>query len=75
MELLREAKTLGFRMIWIQPGAEDASVIQSIKESQLVGSVICDAPAIPCLCVLANLPTALTTSIIATGPGCGPDFI
>ena len=44
--ILETAKELGIRALWLQPGAEDESVINYIKDSGLEDRVILGGPCI-----------------------------
>ena len=44
--ILESAKQLGIRALWLQPGAEDESVIKYVRESGLEDKVILGGPCI-----------------------------
>jgi predicted CoA-binding protein len=46
LEVLRQAKQHDFPALWIQPGAEDAAVIEYIKENGLSDRVVFGGPCI-----------------------------
>ncbi|KAI9276188.1 CoA-binding protein [Sporodiniella umbellata] len=58
LNVLRDAKRLGFKSIWIQPGAEDKSVVDFINEEKDL-EVIHSGP-----CLLVKGPILLTKSRI-----------
>jgi predicted CoA-binding protein len=46
LEVLKKAKDLSVPSIWLQPGAEDANVVQFIKDNGLENRVIYGGPCI-----------------------------
>ncbi|PBK97717.1 NAD-P-binding protein [Armillaria gallica] len=46
LEILKEAKELSVPALWLQPGAEDAAVVEYIKENGLADRVIYGGPCI-----------------------------
>ncbi|KAK7043206.1 hypothetical protein VNI00_008560 [Paramarasmius palmivorus] len=46
LDILRQAKALSIPSIWLQPGSEDASVIEFIKENGMSDSVVFGGPCV-----------------------------
>ena len=46
LDILKSAKELGIRALWLQPGAEDDTVKSFVKESGLDDRVILGGPCI-----------------------------